>query len=103
MSEEARYQELMQKHDYLEALPKIGETIWHVATWCDQWTALLGQQWVKQIPVRCVKLLLDIASLHVLGEYTWWGREVEKDLARPGRSFPELYLPNRRRAIPAAS
>jgi hypothetical protein len=41
-SEETRYQELMQKHYYLGALPKIGETIWYVATWRDQWTALLG-------------------------------------------------------------
>jgi hypothetical protein len=40
--EEARYQELMQKHHYLGALPKIGETIWYVATWRDQWTTLLG-------------------------------------------------------------
>jgi|AntAceMinimDraft_9_1070365.scaffolds.fasta_scaffold05920_9 hypothetical protein len=39
-SEEARYQELMQKHHYLRALPKIGETIWYVATWRDQWTAI---------------------------------------------------------------
>ncbi len=39
-SEEARYQELMQEHHYLRALPKIGETIWYVATWRDQWTAI---------------------------------------------------------------
>jgi hypothetical protein len=40
--EEARYQELMQKRHYLGALPKIGETIWYVAIWRDQWTALVG-------------------------------------------------------------
>lgn len=40
--EETRYQELMQKHHYLGALPKIGETIWYVATWRDHWTALLN-------------------------------------------------------------
>ena len=40
-SEEARYRELMQAHHYLEDLPKIGETLWYVATWRDEWIALL--------------------------------------------------------------
>jgi len=40
-SEEKRYQELMQKHHYLGSLPKIGETLWYVASYCDQWVALL--------------------------------------------------------------
>jgi len=29
--EERLYQDLMQQHHYLSALPKIGETIWYVA------------------------------------------------------------------------
>jgi hypothetical protein len=41
-SEEQRYQELMRQHHYLGALPKISETLWYVATWREQWTALLG-------------------------------------------------------------
>lgn len=42
MSEEQRYQELMQTHHYLGALPKISETIWYVVIWGDQWVALLS-------------------------------------------------------------
>ncbi len=40
--EEARYQTLMQTHHYLGALPKIGETLWYVATWREAWVALLS-------------------------------------------------------------
>jgi hypothetical protein len=40
--EERRYQKLMQEHHYLGSLPKIGETLWYVADWCDQWVALLS-------------------------------------------------------------
>lgn len=41
-SEEQRYQELMQQYHYLGSLPKISETLWYVATWCDEWVALLS-------------------------------------------------------------
>ena len=41
-SEEPRYQQLMQAHHYLGALPKIGETLWYVATWREDWVALLS-------------------------------------------------------------
>lgn len=40
--EEARYQALMAAHHYLGALPKIGETLWYVATWQDQWVAQIS-------------------------------------------------------------
>ena len=40
--EEPRYKELMAQHHYLGDLPKIGETLWYVATWRDQWVALLS-------------------------------------------------------------
>ena len=40
--EEPRYQALMQRHHYLGAVPKIGETLWYVATWHGQWVALLS-------------------------------------------------------------
>lgn len=40
--EEARYQAQMDEHHYLGALPKIGETIWYVATWQDQWLAQIS-------------------------------------------------------------
>jgi len=41
-SEEGRYQEQMARHHYLGALPKIGETLWYVATWREQWVAQLS-------------------------------------------------------------
>jgi hypothetical protein len=41
-SEESRFKKLMKSHHYLGFLPKIGETIWYVATLHDEWVALLG-------------------------------------------------------------
>lgn len=32
----------MEEHHYLGFLPKIGETLWYVAIWKDQWVALLS-------------------------------------------------------------
>jgi len=40
--EEKRFQRLMQEHHYLGALPKISETLWYVATLCNQWVALIS-------------------------------------------------------------
>jgi hypothetical protein len=40
--EEQRFQELMQRHHYLGALPKISETLWYVAFHYDQWVALIS-------------------------------------------------------------
>lgn len=40
--EEASFQELMQQHHYLGALPKIGNTIWYIASCNDQWLGLLS-------------------------------------------------------------
>lgn len=40
--EQQRFQKLMQEHHYLGALPKISETLWYVATFADQWVALLS-------------------------------------------------------------
>ena len=40
--DEPRYQELMEEHHYLGALPKISETLWYVATWREEWVALLS-------------------------------------------------------------
>jgi hypothetical protein len=41
-NEEGRYQEQLARHYYLGALPKIGETVWYIATWRDQWVAQLS-------------------------------------------------------------
>ncbi len=40
--EEQRFQQLMQEHHYLGALPKISETLWYAATFDDQWIAILS-------------------------------------------------------------
>lgn len=40
--EEPQYQEQMQKHHYLGFLPKIGETLWYLASWHEEWVALLS-------------------------------------------------------------
>jgi len=40
--EEPHFQKLMREHHYLGALPKISETLWYVATFGDQWVALLS-------------------------------------------------------------
>ena len=40
--EEPRYKEQMALHHYLGRLAKIGETLWYVATWGEQWVALLS-------------------------------------------------------------
>ena len=40
--EEPRYKEQMALHHYLGDLTKIGETLWYVATWGEQWVALLS-------------------------------------------------------------
>jgi hypothetical protein len=40
--EEVRYRELLDAHHYLGSLPKIGETLWYVATHGDDWVALLS-------------------------------------------------------------
>ena len=41
-NEERRYQERLAQHHYLGDLAKIGETLWYVATWHDQWVAQLS-------------------------------------------------------------
>jgi hypothetical protein len=42
LQEESTFQELMEQHHYLGALPKIGNTIWYVATSNGEWLALLS-------------------------------------------------------------
>lgn len=40
-NEEQRFQEMMQGHHYLGALPKISETLRYICTFHDQWAALI--------------------------------------------------------------
>ena len=41
-TEEPLFQEFMQSYHYLGALPKIGNTIWYVVTYINEWVALLS-------------------------------------------------------------
>jgi hypothetical protein len=41
-NEEVKYQQLMGMHHYLEAIPKIGETLWYVGIYKEQWVALVS-------------------------------------------------------------
>jgi hypothetical protein len=49
-SEEARYQRQMAQYHYLGDLPKIGETLWYVATWREQWLAQIS---VSAAALKC--------------------------------------------------
>ena len=40
--EEPRYRELMQRYHYLGDSAKIGHTLWYVATYDEEWAALLS-------------------------------------------------------------
>ena len=40
-AEESLYRQLMTEHHYLGYLPKIGQTLWYVATYQDQWVGLM--------------------------------------------------------------
>ena len=41
-NEQERFQSLMKAHHYLGALPKIGHTLWYVASHNNQWLALIS-------------------------------------------------------------
>lgn len=41
-AEEPRYRALMQKHHYLGDLAKIGHALWYIATYGEEWAALLS-------------------------------------------------------------
>ena len=41
-SEEPQFRALLDAHHYLGSLPKIGNTLWYVVTWHDQWIALVS-------------------------------------------------------------
>lgn len=49
-TEEACYRAQLAAHHYLGDLPKIGETIWYVATWRDAWVAQIS---VSAAALKC--------------------------------------------------
>ena len=60
--EEPRYQEQMDRHHHLGALPKIGETLWYVATWRGQWLAQLTLSAASPSTLCAVLLMIWIWS-----------------------------------------
>lgn len=40
--EECRFREMLDAHHYLGSLPKIGETLWYVATYGEAWAAVIS-------------------------------------------------------------
>ena len=86
--EEQRFEQLMQEHHYLGALPKISETLWYVATFDDQWVALMS---------------FSAAALKCSARDRWIGWDFRHQYDRlklvtnnsrflilPGRHFPNL-------------
>ncbi|WP_169070161.1 ISAs1 family transposase [Candidatus Accumulibacter contiguus] len=84
-SEEERYQEQMARHHYLGALAKIGETVWYVATWREQWVAQLS---ISAAALKCgvrdrwigwdfrsqygrLKLIANNSRFLILPEWHW--------------------------------
>jgi hypothetical protein len=65
--ESGRYRELMQAHHDLGALPKIGETLWYVATWGQEWVALLS---------------FSAAALKISARERWIGWSARQQYAR---------------------
>jgi len=70
-AEEQRFQALMQSHHYLGALPKIGNTIWYVATAHEQWLALLSF-WQLHLGVQHAMIgLVGTIVISLIGSI-WW-------------------------------
>ena len=74
--EEARYQAQMAHHHYLGALPKIGQTLWYVATWRDEWVAQLSLPLCQD---RCR------AGFHKI-----WGREMSVSRGNASEIFTRV-------------
>lgn len=84
-SEQARYQAQMAQHHYLGDLPKIGETLWYVATWREQWVALLSISaaalkcgvrdrwigWDSRLQYDRLKLIANNSRFLILPEGRW--------------------------------
>ena len=80
-SEESRYREEMARHHYLGDLAKIGETIWYVAIWQDQWVALVSS---------------FNASLKLIGDVENWSRTIENDMNEVTARLEQLHAQRQR-------
>jgi Domain of unknown function (DUF4338)/DDE_Tnp_1-associated len=86
-SEEARYQEQMARHHYLGELAKIGETLWYVASW--------REQWVAQLTISAAALKCGVRDRWIGWDFrSQYGRL--KLIANHSRFLilPEWHLPN---------
>jgi Domain of unknown function (DUF4338)/DDE_Tnp_1-associated len=66
-SSQARFAQMMQEHHYLGSLRKIGETLWYVATFRENWVALLS---------------FSAAALKVAARDQWIGWSYRQQYAR---------------------
>ena len=83
--EQARYRAQMAEHHYLGDLPKIGETLWYVATWRGHWVAQLSisaaalkcgvrDRWIGwdfRIQYDRLKLIANNSRFLILPEGRW--------------------------------
>jgi hypothetical protein len=84
-AQEARFQELMAQAHYLGALPKIGETLWYVATFGGEWVALLSFSaaawkctvrdrwigWDYRVQFDRLKLIANNSRFVILPQWHW--------------------------------
>ncbi len=78
--EEERFQALLGAHHYLGALPKIGHTLWYVATWHGEWLALLS---------------FSAAAWKCAARDAWigWGFRHQYDRLHLSLTLPSLFAP----------
>ena len=106
--EQPRYQELMREHHYLGHLPKIGETLWYVASWREQWVALLSFSasalkcaprdgwigWTLRQHYGRLKLVVNNSRFLILPDwhlFNWGSRLLALCQRRLGRDWEEAF------------
>jgi hypothetical protein len=104
-SEEHRYRELMQAYHYPGSLPKIGETLWYVVTWRDEWIARASpsELFRRSLNVRCTGSLDPQCSGHCSRGNPLWDAWIPGYLGlgqKPRHQGTETFrLPLRRRPL----
>ena len=87
-SEEEHYQGQMARHHYLGALGKIGETVWYVATW--------REQWVAQLNLSAAALKCGVRDRWIGWDFRWqygrlnWIANNSRFLILPGWNRPNI-------------
>ena len=78
----------MQAHHYLVALPKIGHTLWHGASWHGEWVALLS------FSAAAAATLCGMRGYKAIGLWA-------KDLGWKARARFRCYYRNQRYEVPS--